>query len=92
MASKDSPLAEQESFIRRRIEIEHATYKQLSEELQMMMPGVRGCSVCSLERFCSEKGICKTTRLSDKQVERVVAGAIAKVCLHVTYILVYISM
>ena len=73
-------LDEHEDYIRRRIFFEHATHRQLSEELQSLYPGRRGYSIRSIERFCHDKEIHKTSRLSEAAVEEAVIEAVAKVC------------
>ena len=40
----------------------------------------RGYSIRSIERFCQEKGIHKTCRLSEEDVEEAVIEAVSKVC------------
>ena len=68
-----------ESLIREKVEKERWTHDRLSDFLQRAYPGVRGLSVRSLQRFCSEKGIHKTARISEQELDRVVADAVAKV-------------
>ena len=55
------------------------THGKLSEVLSASLPGVRGLSICSTERFCQEKGIHKTSRLSEVKVMQAVEQAVAKV-------------
>lgn len=74
-------LDDHEDYIRRRVEIDHANHRQLSEDLKATFPGEKGFSIRSIERFCHEKGIHKTSRLSDEAVEQVVSEAVAKVCI-----------
>ena len=79
MASSSSELSQHEDYVRRRIEVDRVTHKQLSEELCASFPGVRGFSVRSIECFCSERSIHKTSRLTDSQVHHLVKKAVAKV-------------
>ena len=79
MASSCSELSQHEDYVRRRIEVDRVTHKQLSEELCASFPGVRGFSVRSIECFCSERSIHKTSRLNDSQVHHLVKKAVAKV-------------
>lgn len=73
-------LQDYEGYIRERVEVDHVTHQQLSEELQRFVPsGTRGFSVRSIKRFCSEHGIHKTSRLTDTEVATAVANASAKV-------------
>ena len=67
-------------FIREKLEKERWTHAQLSTYLQQTYPGQRGFSIRSLERFVSENGIHKTSRLSDEDLDGAVDGAIAMVC------------
>ena len=66
--------------------VDRLTHRQLSEELQNRFPGSRGCSIPSIKLFCSQRGIHKTSRLSNADVENVVADAIAKVLCLRSYI------
>ena len=68
-----------EDFIREKVEKERWTHTQLSIHLQQAYPGQRGFSVRSLERFCGAAGIHKTARLSEHELDKAVADAIAKV-------------
>ena len=78
-------LDEHEGYIRWRVEVEHASHHELCEELRATNPGVRGYSIRSIERFCREKGIHKSSRLPETAVEQVVAEAVAKVVLMCQY-------
>ena len=68
-----------EDFVREKVEKERWTHSQISEHLQQAYPGVKGFSVRSIERFCREKEIRKTARLSDQELDEAVAGAISQV-------------
>ena len=68
-----------EDYIREKIEKQHMTHGKLSEILSARLPGVRGLSIRSIERFCQEKGIHKTSRLSQVEVTQAVGEAVAKV-------------
>jgi hypothetical protein len=72
-------LEEFEDFIRSKIEKERWTHSQLIEHLQSSISGKRGFSVRSIERFCSTKGIHRTSRLDDTQVEELVREAVDRV-------------
>lgn len=82
-------LEEIEDFIREKVERNKWTHVRLSRHLQELYPGMRGFSIRSLERFCSNKGIHKTSRLSAGQIDEVVGEAVAKVRLHVTMYMMY---
>ena len=86
MSEIRSLLSQHESYIRHRVEVDGVGYRDLSEELQRRFPGERGCSVRSIECFCKEKGIHKSSRLAKPQVRQVVAQAVAKVILSYVYI------
>ena len=77
-----------EDYIRDKVEQDHLTHSEISERLEARFPGVRGFSIRSVGRFCQEKGIHKTSRLSQAEVEQVVAEGVAKVfilrCLYST--------
>lgn len=74
-----SRLQNLESYIRKRITEDGITHSELSEELQHTYADERGLSTRSLERFCSTKGIRKTSRLPQESVERAVEEAILRV-------------
>ena len=65
--------------IRDKIEKEHWTHAQLSSYLKVAYPGERGFSVRSIEKFCSDNNIHKVAKLSDADVDELVAEAIDKV-------------
>ena len=67
-----SALEDQEAFIRSEVEDERWTHKQVSDYLKEHFPGRRGYSV---ERFCSDKDIHKTSRISDQQLDEAVSTA-----------------
>jgi len=68
-----------EDYIRDKVEREHLTQSKISERLKARFPGTRGFSARSIRRFCQEKGIQKTSRLSQADVEEVVAEGVSKV-------------
>ena len=70
--------------VRDRVERNRWTHKQVSDFLQEAHPGVRGCSVRSIQRFCSDKGIHKTPRIEDNTLDEAVSGATDMVCIYGT--------
>lgn len=73
-----------EAYIRQRVVCDRISHQKLSEELkvatsQLGTGGKRGFSMRSIQRFCEEKDIHRTSRLSDTVVEQVVAEAVSKV-------------
>ena len=68
-----------EDFVRQRVEVDRVSQRQLSEELKTCFPESKGFSLRSIERFCAEKNIHKTSRLSNTEVEQAVSEAVAKV-------------
>ena len=68
-----------EDFIRQKIERDHATHHQICEELTSTFPGKLGFSVRSIQRFCKEKNIHKTSRLSASEVKSAVQEAVLEV-------------
>jgi hypothetical protein len=68
-----------ETFVRDKIENQRWTHEELSESLRASYPGVKGFSVRSIERFCSDKDIHKTSRLSTEDLDGAVTGAVAQV-------------
>ena len=66
-------------MIRQKVERDHATHAQISDELTSMSPGERGFSASNVKRFCLAKNIHKTSRMSDSEVEHAVGQAVQKV-------------
>ena len=69
------PPKDQEAFVRSKIEDERWTHKQVSDYLKEHFPGRTGYIVCSVERFCSDKDIHKTSQISDGQLDEAVSTA-----------------
>ena len=67
-----------EQFIRESKE-KGITHKEMSERLQELYPGQRGFSVRSVERFCQQHDIYKTSQLRSGELCRVVATAVSQV-------------
>ena len=72
-------LQDMEDFIRDKIMMENWTHSRISLYLKRLYPGCRGFSVRSIERFCSDKGIHRTSRLDASNLQEVVSEAIRKV-------------
>ena len=68
------------SLIVRRVNVERRGYKEISEELKAMYPGIRGLSVRSVRRYCCMYNIHATSMLSSSNLDRVVSSSVAKVC------------
>ena len=68
-----------ENFFWQWVEVNQVSQRQLSEELKTYFPESKGFSLRSIERFCAEKNIHKTSRLSNNEVEQAVSEAVAKV-------------
>ena len=68
-----------QDFIREKVERDHATHHQISEELTRTFPGERGFSARSVRRFCQENNIHKTSRMSAPEVKSAVQEAVLKV-------------
>ena len=68
-----------EDLIRDKIENERWTPKQISTFLMESYPGQRGFSVRSIERFCGNKGIHKTSRIDDRSLDVAVSTATSMV-------------
>ena len=56
-----------------------SSYKEISEELRALFPGVRGLSVKSLKRFCNSHHLHATSRISDNALDILVACGIGMV-------------
>ena len=72
-------LEEFEDFVRDKVVVERCTHRQVSDELQQSFPGEKGFSVRSIERFCSKKGISKTSDIDDQDLDEVISSAILQV-------------
>ena len=68
-----------EEFVKEKVEIYKCTHQQVSDELKSLFPGERGFSLRSVERFCCEKGIKKTTEIDDQQLDDVISEAVRQV-------------
>ena len=67
------------NFLTKRIVEERKSYAAASDELKSLNPNIRGLSTRSVRRFCAENGIHATSRLSDGQLDSVVATSISQV-------------
>ena len=65
-------------YVERRIR-SGAKQKTIVEELRALFPGVRGISVRSVKRFCSNHGLHRTMRLNDRALDVIVAFGIGTV-------------
>ena len=72
-------LEEHEAVVREKIEKERWTHKQVSSFLTERYPGQMGLSIRSLQRFCSSKGIHKTSRIDNQKLDEVVSMATSMV-------------
>ena len=72
-------LEQLEDFIREKITQERWTHLRLSEHLKRLHPREKGLSVRSIQTFCTSRGIHKTSRLKDADLDGVVAEALGQV-------------
>ena len=68
-----------EDFVREKIEKEQWNHEQLSTYFSAKYQGKKGFSIRTVRRFCAEKNIRKTTKLSDADVDECISEAIAQV-------------
>ena len=69
-----------ESLLKKKVVDERKSYETVSQELKSAYPSLtRGLSARSIRRYCSDHGIQSTSRLTDAQMDRVVAAQVAKV-------------
>ena len=68
-----------EDWLVQKIISEQQSYEHVSKELQEIYPNLRGLSSRSIRRFCENNGIHATSRLTDSQLDRVVASSAFKV-------------
>jgi len=57
---------------------ENNSYEDLVKEIKNQFPGVRGCSLRSVKRFCSQHGIKKQVSVPDNTLNLVVRSAISE--------------
>lgn len=68
-----------ESIVRHYIVVEKRSYESVSEELKRQYGSIRGLSMRSIRRYCREHDIQQTSRLSQDQLDIVVASNVSKV-------------
>ncbi len=71
----ESALTQFEDFVTKKVKTEKWTHKQISDCLSARYPGEKGFSVRSVQRFCSNMDIHKTSRISDCDLHEAVATA-----------------
>lgn len=91
MAAVASALEEFDELIKEKVE-QRWTHKEISSYLISEYGDirVRGLSTRSVQRYCVKKGIHKTSRLNDEDLDVAVMNATAKVIRYRTYIIVFI--
>ena len=65
--------------MRKFVEDDGLSYKQISDILNQMFPGERGLSPMSVKRYCCDVGIHKTSRLNDTDLDVIVTRGIREV-------------
>ncbi len=61
------------------VEDQCLSHKQISQFLIQKHPTIRGLSPMSVRRYCQSKGIHKTSRLDDVQLDQAVVSGVAEV-------------
>ncbi len=61
-------LGEFEDFIRKKVEKDMWTHKKISDFLSVNYRGKRGFSIRSVQRFCTDRSIHKTSRINDHEL------------------------
>ena len=79
MAVRTPSLHDMETFIRDKIAQENWTHSRLCNYLKRRYPNSRGISIRSIQRFCADKDIHKTCRLTTSELDEVVSEAIRTV-------------
>ena len=72
-------IPDMEKTIRKMVEVDRKSYQQISEELKIDFPGMRGLSARSVQRFCVSNDIHGTSRLGPVELSQVVTSAIGRV-------------
>ena len=75
-----------EDLIREKVEQDRWSHAQLSDFLKQSYPGVQGFSIRSIQRFCQEKNIHKTARVTDQELDEAVSDAVSRVCSLLQYV------
>ncbi|XP_065894563.1 uncharacterized protein [Dysidea avara] len=83
MATRKMALDDFEEFVRHKVEVEKMTHPKLRDLFQEQFPGEKGFSLRSIEKFCSERGIKKTTKIDDDDLDEIVSRAVS--CVGPTY-------
>ena len=60
------------ALITEKVEQDQWSHAQLSDFLKQSYPGVQGLSIHSIQRFCQEKNIHKTSRVTDQELDEAV--------------------
>ena len=69
-----------EAILRQKVVEERKSYKEISVELRREYTHlIRGLSARSIRRYCHEKDIHPSSRLTESQLDRVVSSSVAKV-------------
>ena len=78
-------------FVERFLIEENTSYEvmNLVKEIKNQFPGVGGCSLQSVKRFCSQHGIKKQVSVSENTLDLVVGSAISEV--EATYLLLILN-
>ena len=75
-----STIPEIEALLHRKVVVERKSVEIISLELQEAYPHITcGLASRSVRRFCSERGIHATSRLTDVALDRVVATSVSKI-------------
>jgi len=77
-------------FVERFLIEENNSYEDLVKEIKSQFPDVRGCSLRSVKRFCSQHGIKKQVSVSDNTLDLVVQSAISET-VEPTYLLLILN-
>ena len=80
-----------EEYVRERIEKDTVTHARISEELKRSHPGVCGLdlSMRSIQCFCQEKQISKSSKLPQAVLELAVKNAVLKVICMYAYLTIH---
>ena len=75
-----------EDLIREKVEQDRWSHAQLSEFLKQSYQGFQGFSIHSIQKFCQEKNIHKTSRVTDQELDEAVSDAVSRVCSLLQYV------
>ncbi len=76
-------LQNHKELVREKIEVGRWTHKKVSEFLKTSFPGEKGFSIRSIQRFCADADIHKTSRVAEDDLDEAVKSCIEMVKINI---------